>query len=445
MLDTFAPIAGPDGAAHPSAGTPEELVPAIAYGELRLLAECAVGNIGHPVDYLFVGRTLERAPYQADPGPADVVVHTADTGRSPRNRVELRVTPTSAPDPLPRHPAGREEHGVHAGQPAQADAMFWSDAAVQKFLLPYLASCSGSRAGEVLNKVQDAWNRYPQRRVTVYALVHVNTFPAGTPLHLEDTLLVAFTRHGSDRLDLLTVRAFLDEFGTGEPVPDSASREVEYHRGGPGRAPQHPGYTQLRALAEWACSIRDRPHYFVFRAGENGFRGHHDTLPDVGPGDIVIPAFTPSVPAGRPGLGGVWFTPEDGTHAVNLAGDGDALFWSTGAIEQFMFPYYASKGGLQALPDLMELARVWTGRRCAGWSGAEAEAGGREAETYEGGQVMGLIHLPTSEWTDVTQQGTVEPETRVDLTRQLGVLTVDEAGGIRKHRLAEFIARRRKG
>jgi hypothetical protein len=432
------------------AATPEVLVQPIDYTRLRLLAECAAGAIRRPVDYVFVQEASQRtgqleqvlvqvAP-DADPGPAAVVVPTEDAGRYPANRVELQLAPGG---PLAGAPAG------------QADAVFWSDAAVQKFLLPYLASCAGSRAGEVLNKVQDAWNRYPQSKVEVYALLHVNTFTSGTPLHLEDTLLVAFTRTGRENLELWPLHIFAKTFRpetTGpQPAPEPEAATVPYHRGESSRAQQRPGYVQLRALAEYACSLRDKAHYFVFRAGEDGFRAHHE-LPDVGPGDIVVPAFTPAVPAGRPALGlgpqpgAVWFTPEGGA-SVNLAGEGDALFWSTAAIEQFVFPYYASKGGLHALPDLADLVWAWTGHQPARgyYEGAWTEdaAGVMEEELLMEERVMGIIHLPTSEWTEVTEEGETRAETGVNLLRQLGVMTVDGAGGTHKHRLDEFIGRRR--
>jgi len=439
MVDTDVSVTGLDSTEPPSAVcTPERAVPAIEYTDLRLLAECAAGEVPEPVEYVFFpgpqGQTiLERAARGADPGPGEVVVPTGGAGRCPRNRLELQVAPDTW---LAAAPAG------------QVDALFWSDAAVHKFLIPYLASCAGNRAKEVVTNVHDAWNGYPSALVTVYALVHVHGVRPRTPLHLEDALLVAFTRVGEDTLDLLPVRGFLDKFPP-EPSPNPvrAEQEVEYHRGGPGRAPQRPGYVQLRALAEWAASIRDKAGYFVFRAGEDGFHALHETLPAVGSGDIVIPVFTPAVPAGRPGLGGVWFTPENATAPANLADQGDALFWSTGAIEQFVFPYYASKGGLQALPDLTDLVNVWTEGRGAGGRGRPADRSGAAAGAMEepsGDEaVAGIIHLPTSEWTEVTEEGEAMPVTRVDPARQLGVVTVDAAGGTHKHRLHEFIARRR--
>jgi hypothetical protein len=437
--------------AEPSfdAATPEVLVQPIDYTHLRLLAECAVGSIGRPVDYAWVRDPsqqtgqMEKVLVQtgdADPGPAAVVVPTEDTGRYPQNKVELALAPG----------------GPWAGAPAgSVDALFWSDAAVQKFLLPYLASCGGSRAGEVVNKVQDAWNRYPPQ-VNVYALLHVNAFSSGTPLRLEDTLLVAFTRTGWQTLELWPLHTFVKTFcpeapDQKKPAPEPAPNTVPYHRGVPSPAQQRPGYVQLRALAEYACSLCDTARYFVFRAGEDGFRAHSE-LPDVGPGDIVIPAFTPAVPAGRSALGmgpqpgAVWFTPEGGA-SVDLAGEGDALFWSTAAIEQFVLPYYASKGGMCALPDLADLVWAWTGHQPRGgddegaWT--EDAAGWRDQELPMEERVMGIIHLPTSEWTEVTADGAVLPEFRAGLARQLGVMTVDGAGNTRKHRLDEFIARRR--
>lgn len=449
--------------------TRETRVEAIDYPGLRLLAECAAGVNNEPVDFIFRhGRSLRREPRMTDAGPADVLVTAFDGGRYPDNRVALDAVKTHHPHPDAHPPLAR------------ADAVFWSDAAVQKFVFPYVASCSGEGAREGLDKLQLAWNHYPEHRVSVYGLVHVNHFRAHTELRLEDAFLVAFARrHAREEdppIELLTVSEFIDEFKPKRsPAPEP--RKVHYHRGAGGAEPQRPDYVALRALAEWACSIRGEPRYFVFPAGGNGFHGPFPWLPAVQPGDIVIPVHTPTVPANRPELGALWFTParESGqkpAHARNLAGQGDALFWSTGAVEQFLFPYYASKAGLKSLPQLVEMAYAWTGHLPEGVvpEGPAWKAVSPLAEAQGGATVTALIHLHTSEWTDVNEEGAVQSATDVeievgadgsvevsaqeavegaargvrhlDLRRQIGVVTVNEHGHTRVQRLDRFMARR---
>jgi hypothetical protein len=202
-------------------------------------------------------------------------------------------------------------------------------------------------------------------------------------------------------------------------------------------------------MAEWAASLRDETGYFVFRSGEQGFETPvHSTPPQVvGPGDIVVPTFSPTVPDGRPLLQGVFFEPEGGTPERNLAFEGDALFWSTGSIEQFVVPYYASRGGLQSLPDLAVIASTWEntgpGRAPQPHAGQPAvEDGGEAAATAEVDaevQVFGLIHLPTSQWTEVDAGLTV---TRMNAISHFKRLRVTRRGETQLRRLRRFTGRR---
>jgi hypothetical protein len=217
---------------------------------------------------------------------------------------------------------------------------------------------------------------------------------------------------------------------------------VPYQRGAGTEPPQRPHYPQVRAMAEWAASLRDDTGYFVFRSGEQGFETPVSTTqPQVGPGDIVVPTFSPTVPDKRPTLQGVFFEPEGGTPETTLAFKGDALFWSTGSIEQFVVPYYASRGGLQSLPDLALIASTWenTGPGRAPQPHADqavVEDGGEAAPTAEVDaevQVFGLIHLPTSQWTEVDAALTV---TRMNAASHFKMLTVSRNGdtGMRRPR-----------
>jgi hypothetical protein len=435
VLDELEPDAG--------SPTPTVQVKPLHYTQLRLLAECAVGVVDEPVEFFFrEGESLQIGRPEQEMRPKDVLVPALDTGRYPSNSVTLQVDGPHDPRRPPNVPAGI------------ANAVFWSDAAVQKFLFPYISSCAGSRASKVLDDVQSAWNYYPSN-VEVYALVHVNRFAPDAVLELDRCIHVAYVEIDGDRRTGLRMAALADfivdypSSGARPKAEDLAT--VDYYRGVDTRRPQTLNYQTLRALAEWACSIRDETQYFVFRKGKHGVGRPHLNPPTVYPGDIVVPALTPTVPANRPSLHGVWLQPDGSADQSDMAKNGDALFWSTGAIEQFLFPYYASKGGFQSLPDLADLVTVWTGRQPQ--LGTRARRGGNAAfdvadepagDEPTGDQVAALIHLHTSEWTEVTVEGQIEedPMDHVDLRRQLGVVTTDIAGNTRVHRLDRFMAAR---
>lgn len=364
----------PSDGPQPLLATPLVQVPALTYQQLRLLAETAVGvNIGPAQFYFDPAGTLVRS--QTDVvADDDVLVPAWDEGKFLANGVRLQVSTSTAPGAGYDLPVG------------VADAVFWSDAAVQKFLFPYVASCYGDDAGEVLTQVQGAWNYYPADQVKVYALVHMTSDSTGTPLNLGDTVWVAFTEQFpvAKALTAVPIAQFYDQHrpvdrnSIGTPTPP----QVDYQRGVSIANPWSPDYLVLRAMAEWAASLRTTAEYFVFPAGTGGFLPPTTSLEGVQSGDIVIPAFTPTVPVDRPYLGSVWFQPQGVDAVADLGAEGDALFWSTASVQQFLFPYYASKGGLEALPDLDDIHRVWT-----------------EPQPLE---VYGLIHLPSSEWAEVT-------------------------------------------
>ncbi|HEX6371414.1 MAG TPA: hypothetical protein VF006_21025 [Longimicrobium sp.] len=407
--------------------TPTTTVTALDFTKLRLLAECAAGITHADANFVFPhGDALDRSTRPA--GDDDVLVPVRADGKYPAN--SLRLQPEwqggNKAVPLP----------VPAGF---ADALFWSDAAVQKFLFPYVASCAGSRAAEVLTSVQAAWNYYPASRVSVYALLHVIS-PANVDLSLETLIHVVYapvvSGNEPPKLTMATLSDFLRAYYTPPPVEAGAPTSytslvgVSYHRGNGGK-PTRVKYVALRALAEHACSLRDGPRYFVLKAGEAGFRRRLEKeLPPVDAGDIVIPAFTPSVPADRPRLRAVVCRPPKGKPR-NLANQADALFWSSGAIEQFLFPYYASKGGLQGgLSDLQDIAVIWNrnapeGPHAATSAGLAGPSGGSAA--LEDDVVFGLIHMPSSEWMPELETERMEGEivTSISPRRGLGVLHAD--------------------
>ena len=360
-------------------------IPPLQYGPLRLLAETTAGLAGQEADLYFRDQTLHR--WGGEPlEPTDVLVSVSDRGRFPRNVVTLRVDPDSPPREVPV--------GV-------ADAVFWSDSAVQKFLVPYLASVAGHGAADVLTSLRQVWNHYDDKMVTVYALVHITAQEPGE-VGLEHSICVVYTDFGATELkvDSLAELKHDPRFQKGfEPEPQPA--DALYLRPLSGR-PQRPGYRPLRAMAEWAASIRNTPQFFVFPARETGFRLETEFPTELLEGDFVIPALTYAVPKNRPQLKSVTFQAEDSAEQHNLAQVGDAVFWSTGSLEQFLFPYYASKGGLQSLPDLMDMYMTWVD--------ASAPA------------AYGIIHLPSSQWIEEEQAGPVIHD--INLVRELSAVAM---------------------
>jgi hypothetical protein len=463
-----------DGDAQAGVGTTElRQVPPLDYVQLRLLAECAA-CLQRDADFAFTPEgTLEITDRAQDDA---VLVPTHDRSKYPRNVVRLQVKPP--------HPDGSAEE--LRLEPGFADAVFWSDSAVHKFVFPYVTSIAGYRAGQVLADLQAAWNHYPTDRVTVYALAHVVRHPEGTPLRVENRIQVVYAERQPDgtqgtSLALASLEDFLNAYPPAQPSagpdggesaigaghgPGAATRcRVGYRRGVESSRRQHPDYATLRALAEYACSLAGEPRYFLFKAGENGFRERTTPdLPALEAGDIVIPAYTPAVPAHRPRLHGVWCDSEDGGTA-NVAAGSDAMFWSDGAVEQFMFPYYASKGGLHlGLGELQDMARIWR-HPSKPWRAGEEAGGPERADAYgagdglEGGAedvgtAYALIHLSSSVYIQATSAGAdespawherAEPSATtayLSPRRDVGVLS-SSGGEARVLRAGAFMERRR--
>jgi hypothetical protein len=369
-----SPAAVLNGGPHdqPEAASVQQVAP-VHYHHLRMLAECAAG-LEQDADFTFTREgSLEVT---TEPRDDRVLVPARGRGKYPRNVIRLHTAPAV--------PGGSVEE--LRLEPGTADAVFWSDSAVHKFVVPYVASCACHDAPHALGMLLSAWNYYPTDKVTVHALAHVLKDGDGIPLGMQNRIHVVYAERQNGKEGTSLARLPLVDFVKAYPPPQdpssavspensavqrngagSAHDQVPYRRGGKSARSQRPDYTTLRALAEHACALATEPQYFLFKAGEHGFRQKTTTgMPALEPGDIVIPAYTPTVPPLRPRLDGVWCDSEDG-HTANIAHGSDAMFWSDGAVEQFMFPYYASKGGLHlGLRELQEMAALWSGPHAAG-------------------------------------------------------------------------------
>lgn len=272
----------------------------------------------------------------------------------------------------------------------EADALFWSEASVTKFLFPFLSSLSGHRANEVLRHASAAWQNYPSagKPCEVYALAHV---PGSTAVTPSQSVQVIF-REGNGpstpetRLETLAVDPFLERFDV--PLYEKPVVAPPKHDPEETRAHTPLSAHSLRVLAEWAAGVPGELLRFAYD-GE-GWR----LLPEgekPGPRDFVVPAFTPLAVPERPSLREVTLRGERG-QVFPLARDADAVFWSEGAVEQFMLPYYTWKGGNDGALAIEILLGIWD----AGAPIRLRVDDANDAETDV--DVIAMVHLPKSEY-----------------------------------------------
>ena len=401
---------------------PRVPTPVIDYHHLRLMAEWASSLRDQEVGFAVADGALWRVGAGAPPRGPELRVPAATPGRYGAVRA-LTVAVEGVAEPLDLAPYG-------------ADALVWSEAAVEKFLVPYYASCAGSRAGQFLAGLFDAWNgdHGPVRPVALAHLAHTRR---DVPLTLADTLGVVFLDEEGDvpaTLELLPLGTFLAQNpGRWQPA---AEPERELVPLGARALPDDavlPTYAELRGIAEWAGSMRGRKAYLAYDPAPPRPRTHHEgrttRIPGPGPSPtrrIVFPVHTPLAVPRRPKPASVLLVPEDGGAPVELFRDPhcDAVFTSTGAMEQFLYPYYASVRGSLALGELRQVS--------AAWAGAAPQAGSARAGAET---PLALVHLPHSDWT--TGEEEEAPMAAGSPLDQLGVVQGSAAGGRRVVRVRE--------
>lgn len=398
-----------------SSDAPRTPTPVVDYHHLRLMAEWASSVRERPVEFQVRDGALWMADADAPaPGPA-LTVPAATPGRS-GEVAGLVMRVEGVDEPLDLAP-----HGV--------DALLWSEAAVEKFLVPYYASASGARAGQFLTGLFDAWNgdHGPAQPVALAHLAH----PAGDgPLTLADTLAVVFRDEEGDvpaTLEILPLRAFRAHYpARWEPSDGTDRAHAPLGTRALPEGARPPAYAELRGIAEWAGSMRGGTAYLVYDAEPpapgGGREGRTARIPGPGPSPterIVFAVHTPHAMPARPKPVSVQLVPADGGGPVELVRDPhcDAVFTSTGAMEQFLFPYYASVRGTLAMEELRRMSLAW--------SGADPGAGPARAVDAAAAP-LGLVHLPHSDWA-VEEEVALEAGSPLD---QVGVvLPRAEAGG----------------
>jgi hypothetical protein len=388
--------------------------------DLRLLSAWAGGMPDHELSFVYDGSSadpdalLTRLPTHALVPGGGVVIPSWTGARPDRLRAfEATVDGAGA-----TFPAG------------DWTAAFWSESSVEKFVVPYLAALTGAAAAEVLERVATAWNRWPDDR-PVSGLLLRGRREEGASLALGELVDVLYLDRSGAGAELRV--SALEEFLAGiDPVPAPTplpAEPVAYVRGPVTAAsPRWPSQFDLRRMAEWAASLREKPMYFLFDVVDGSWSAPVAALPDDLTDRVVIPAYTPTARPDRPTPSHVTLRLEGG-ESVSLDGrEVDAAFWGTGAVDLVLIPYYAGAYGARALGEMAEIDSAWTGRSSA--AGAGAEAG---AETEE---PSAIVHFPKSDWGTVTDQAA----SALPLTHNLGVVWVPGGapGAVRVDPLTAF-------
>lgn len=279
-----------------------------------------------------------------------------------------------------------------------ADALFWSEGAVEKFLFPYYASAAGWDAEAFLKRLNDAWYRYDANRVQVVALAHLATSPGEDEnLTLENSVGVVYARYegtGVGKAELLPLPEFLNQFGTlpdtPEPLPLPPIPESPPAQG-TAKERQPLTSVQVRRITETTSGVRGVPVWFTLHKGD--ISASEKPPVDPAPADTVILGGTETRRA-RPAQKG-YSIESLNTPFLDWASldEYDAVFWTDGAVERFMLPYYASVMGYQAVPFLSKLMKIWA-------PGLAAEGTVETVET-DTTKVYAMAHYPRSEYVQM--------------------------------------------
>lgn len=389
--------------------------PPLLYPQIRMLAEAALGVASFESATFTFDPTNTNGPLRVSPGaptPDGVTVPVWNETKYPDpGQVLLQVeTATGRLATL-----NAVDHN--------ADAVFWSTAAVQKFVLPYYASCMGYGAAARLATLEKAWNG-DVPGVQVFALMHVSAPPVqfGKDVPVEP-LWVVFLEGEEVRAQPLAhfagrIQGTLPIQPLPDPVAYTAPTLEEILR-------PYPDYTALRSMAEWSAALDMEPMYFTYDPYRRQF-GEPTPHAITGGGKIVVPVFNPFGKGKRLKPSSVVFG------NTELPADCDAVFWSTGAIEQFLLPYYASIDGFGGLKDLQDLQKSWTENRR--FVGGNRLQGGREdpwlGPPDEDIVVVAMLHI----WPSMLESDQVP---RPTVRREIIALHAVGDGGSREPRLSD--------
>lgn len=152
--------------------------PTVDFELLRQIAEAASGLRDQDLWFVIsavdtpegVETTFTWTNTPPNLGPDDVVIYCQATPNDAPVVTYAQVGANSTPiDLLTLEPSGYPPNPL--GGPYQADAVFWSLSAVEKFLVPYYASVYGNDAPEYVKAVLDVL--YNPGEMQAYAVTHL--------------------------------------------------------------------------------------------------------------------------------------------------------------------------------------------------------------------------------------------------------------------------------
>lgn len=345
------------------------------YFALRLGADLATSIRGQPVWFGY--------------GAGELQITAPGTLPAAQNPAGL----LSAPDPLPAAPpvpvytpasaSGRptvqyltlDVPSLQASVPVPADqfgALFWSESAVEKFLLPYYASAAGPHALEVLQAICQAWYHFDADAPVCAMAFGYPSSPFQASVQLWDTIGVVVWRPAESRLVLEPLRQYirgLRRLHVGLlPPPASFEWGPEMETDAVAGTPDIPiDSVGAREVAEYVSGLRGNT-VDVYAVEVEG--GLEPVLTTQGSGPPLFSAFSPFVRSGRPTATAsiTYLGTEDqpvttpllqiGGGAANVP---DSAFWTDGAVEMLLVPYYASVEGNAAPWYLMLILGTWSG------------------------------------------------------------------------------------
>lgn len=410
-----------------------------------------------------------------DYAPGEIEMVAPPTGGTP-----LPLVPVSAPIPISTPPSAASRPTVESATVtlveygAQVElgggdysALFWSESAVEKFLLPYYVSAGGPHALQVLQAIHQVWYNYDESNPACALAFTYPSQPAATPVQLWDTLSVVSFQLGTGSLVVTPLREFLAGLpparASAAPGAGPLSMALE-------TVPESTVATPIdnvgaREAAEYVSGLRGR-HVYLYAVDVDG--GLDPVLSSEGDGPPLFTAYSPPVRVRPPVVVTLAYTlpsGETGSKELTAIGESptnmpDSAFWTDGAVEMLMLPYYASVQGQNAPwytalllgtwsgaipPGIENLAEILTwileaitrrlpdpdqavvGSAVAGLAAAvetevAVEEAAAEAEGSEllSSDVISLVHLPNSEWVD---QPSVALRTSIHLEHRTAVLT----------------------
>lgn len=351
-------------------------VPTIpGYFALRLGADLASSIRGQPVWFDYGAGELQIT----EPGTLPPVQDPAGSLPAPAPLPASPPVPVYTPPSASARPFVQyltlQVHG-YGSVPVPADqygALFWSESAVEKFLLPYYTSAAGPHALEVLQAINQAWYHFDASAPVCALAFGYPSSAFQASVQLWDTIAVVVWEPSRKTLALKPLREYFrgvgrvqvsllpssQTFQWGEPVAQGLTAEL---------ADIPIDSVGAREVAEFVSGLRGNT-VDVYAVDVEG--GLEPVLSTQASGAPLFSAFSPEVRSGRPTATATL------TYSLSPGGDPvtepltaiggrptnlpDSAFWTDGAVEMLLVPYYASVEGSAAPWYLMLMLGTWSG------------------------------------------------------------------------------------